>query len=324
MLNFHIQQDSDVSASKQLFDQIQFAIASGQYVAGHRLPSTRQLAMITGLHRNTISKVYQNLEETGLVESVAGSGIYVKNQAKANLQSENDLVDQPSVKVRAGIDILLAEGLKLQQIRDLFQEEIDWRIQCNQTIIISVPQLNLNEGKVMELELTKGLNIAVNLVPLEELDHLLSKTNFGTIITNRYFLKELLDIVPPNSFRVIPIDIYDYSKELVIIKKLPVQACLGIVSLSESILEIATSIVSSQRGDELLVLTAAPSNEARLAAVVRTAHTIIVGPSSFELVQNAIAQLKHDLIRIPDIICSDNYVNSKSMNALRQQLDLKS
>ena len=42
MLNFHIQPDSDVSASKQLFDQIQFAIASGQYSAGHRLPSTRQ------------------------------------------------------------------------------------------------------------------------------------------------------------------------------------------------------------------------------------------------------------------------------------------
>ncbi len=324
MLNFHIQSDSDVSASKQLFDQIQFAIASGQYAAGHRLPSTRQLAMITGLHRNTISKVYQNLEETGLVESVAGSGIYVKNQAKANLQQGNELVDQPNVQVRAGIDSLLAAGLTLQQIRDLFQEEIDWRIQCNQTIIVTVPQLNLNEGKVMELELTKGLNLAIDLVPLEDLDQLLSKTNFGTIITNRYFLKEVLDVVPPNSFRVIPIDIYDYSKELVIIKKLPLQACLGIVSLSESILEIATSIVSSQRGDELLVLTAAPSNELRLSAVVRTAHTIIVGPSSFELVQDAIAKLKHDLIRIPDIICSDNYVNSKSMNSLRQQLNLGS
>ena len=94
---------------------------------------------------------------------------------------------------------MLAEGLKLQQISDLFQEEINWRIQCNQTIIITVPQLKFSEGKVMELELTKGLNIEVNLVPLEELDKILSKTNFGTIITNRYFLKEVLDLVPPNS-----------------------------------------------------------------------------------------------------------------------------
>ena len=48
MLNFQIQSDSDVPASKQLFAQIQFAIASGQYPPAHRLPSTRQLAMITG------------------------------------------------------------------------------------------------------------------------------------------------------------------------------------------------------------------------------------------------------------------------------------
>ena len=75
MVQFHIQPDSEISASKQLFNQIQFAIASRQYPPGTRLPSTRQLAMITGLHRNTISKVYTQLEEQGLVEAQAGSGI---------------------------------------------------------------------------------------------------------------------------------------------------------------------------------------------------------------------------------------------------------
>ncbi|MDJ0545546.1 MAG: GntR family transcriptional regulator, partial [Microcystis sp. M53601_WE4] len=71
-MQFQIQPDSEIPASKQLFDQIRFAIASRQYPPGHRLPSTRQLAMITGLHRNTISKIYQQLEDDGLVESIAG------------------------------------------------------------------------------------------------------------------------------------------------------------------------------------------------------------------------------------------------------------
>src|SRR5918997_66227 len=78
MVQYHIQQDSEIPASRQLFNQMQFAIASRQYPPGHRLPSTRQLAMQTGLHRNTISKVYRQLEKTGLVESQAGSGIYVR------------------------------------------------------------------------------------------------------------------------------------------------------------------------------------------------------------------------------------------------------
>ena len=35
--------------------------------------------MQTGLHRNTISKVYRQLEVDGVVEAIAGSGIYVRD-----------------------------------------------------------------------------------------------------------------------------------------------------------------------------------------------------------------------------------------------------
>jgi len=78
-VRFHIQQESDIPASTQLYNQICFAIAARHYPPGHRLPSTRQLAMQTGLHRNTISKVYRQLEMDGVVEAIAGSGIYVRD-----------------------------------------------------------------------------------------------------------------------------------------------------------------------------------------------------------------------------------------------------
>ena len=78
-MKFHIQQESDISASTQLYNQICFAIAARHYPPGHRLPSTSQLAMQTGLHRNTISKVYRQLEIDGVVEAIAGSGIYVRD-----------------------------------------------------------------------------------------------------------------------------------------------------------------------------------------------------------------------------------------------------
>lgn len=147
MLNFQIHTDSDVPASKQLFAQIQFAIASGQYPTGHRLPSTRQLAMITGLHRNTISKVYQNLEEKGLVESVAGSGIYVKNP---ELETT---IDSPtganSNLIQETIDNLLEQGCNLTEIRELLIEEIDWRLRCQEKVIITVPRRDLSAGEIM-------------------------------------------------------------------------------------------------------------------------------------------------------------------------------
>jgi len=92
-VRFHIQQESDIAASTQLYNQICFAIAARHYPPGHRLPSTRQLAMQTGLHRNTISKVYRQLEMDGVVEAMAGSGIYVRdNLNKREFMNAKDLI----------------------------------------------------------------------------------------------------------------------------------------------------------------------------------------------------------------------------------------
>lgn len=323
MLNFKIQSDSDIPASRQLFEQIQFAIASGQYSPGHRLPSTRQLAMITGLHRNTISKVYQQLEETGLVESIAGSGIYVKAQGRENdLESDSPLVAQSNL-IKDSIEELLELGSSLAKIKELFLAEIDWRISCSKRIFVTVPHRETSAGELMQQELQESLAIPVELVMLKELPSIQEDHNFGTIVTSRYFLKEVLGIIPPNSFRVFPIDIYNYARELEIIQKLPAQACLAIVSLSQGILGVAGSIVKSQRGDDLLVLTALANNPERLKAVIRSAHTVISDPASYEIVKQAIADTREDLIRFPDVICSENYISAKSIDLLKQELGLE-
>ncbi|MGL5942345.1 MAG: GntR family transcriptional regulator [Waterburya sp.] len=322
MLNFQIQSDSDVPASKQLFAQIEFAIASGQYPPGHRLPSTRQLAMITKLHRNTISKVYQQLEENGLVESIAGSGVYVKIHGRENTSKSDSPIVNSVNAIKESLDQVLELGCALEQIKELFLEEIDWRLNCCDRVMVTVPQRDISAGKIMQQELQNSFSVEIELIELEELPQILAKINFGTLITIRYFIQEVLALVPPNSFRVIPIDIYDYQKELQLIKTLPAQACLGIVSLSEGTLSIASSIVNSLRGDDLLVLTAAHSDRDRLRAVIRSSHTIITGYASDEFVKTEIMAMREDLIRIPEVISTDSYISEKSIKLLQRELGL--
>ncbi len=323
MLNFQIQSDSDVPASKQLFAQIQFAIASGQYPPAHRLPSTRQLAMITGLHRNTISKVYQQLEESGLVESIAGSGIYVKLHERENTLKSDSPVAASVNAIKESIDRVLKLGCTIEQVKELFIEEIDWRISCSERVVVTVPQRDIGAGEMIQQELQNSLSIEVELIELEKLPQILAEINFGTLVTNRYFIQEVLAIVPPNSFRVIPIDMYDFNKELEIVKALPSQACLGIVSLSEGTLSVASSIVNSLRGDDLLVLTSSLSDRDRLRAVIRAAHTIITGYTSYDLVKAEIMAMREDLIRIPDVISTDSYIGEKSINLLKRELGIR-
>ena len=281
--------------------------------------------MITGLHRNTISKVYQQLEENGLVESIAGSGIYVKLHERDNKANESDSPVAASIRaIKEGVDRVLELGCTIDQVKELFFEEIDWRISCCDRVVVTVPHRDLAAGEIIQQELQTTLGIEIELIELEQLPKkILEKINFGTLITNRYFIKEVLAIVPPNSFRVIPIDIYDYNKELEIIKRLPPQACLGIVSLSEGTLSVASSIVNSQRGDDLLVLTSALSDRDRLRAVIRAAHTVIAGYTSYDQVKAEIMAMREDLIRIPDVISVNSYISEKSIKLLQRELGLK-
>lgn len=328
MFQFQIQSESEIPASKQLFDQLRFAIASRQYPPGHRLPSTRQLAIITGLHRNTVSKVYQQLEEDGLVESLAGSGIYVKVPSH---ESSNP-IDSPLRQqypeagqlMQKNLDDLLTRGLTLSQVRELFLAEIDWRLRCTAKVWIAVPLSDMGAGKLMLNELEQSLDIPVEMVPLEELSQILAKTKSGTVVTSRYFIHQAEAIAAPHSIRVIAVDIHDYSKELAIVKKLPRDSCLGLVSLSDGILRVAEILIHSLRGDDLLIMTAQASQPAKLRAIVRSAKTIISDRASYPIIQKAIRASRDDLIRWPDIICSENYIGEKSINLLRRELGLGS
>lgn len=326
MINFQIRLGSDISPSQQLLDQIRFAIASRQFPPGKRLPSTRQLAQQTGLHRNTISKVYRELEKMGLVESLVGSGIYVKAQGhEEGTQSTSPLLDQyPKAKgiIKQSLDDLLTQGYNLEQIRELMLAEIDWRLCCNALVLVTVPQKDIGAGKLMALELESALSIPVQLVTLEQLEYNIEMASSATVVTSRYFITEVSTLVSAKSMRVIPVDIYDYRQELNLIKKLPPNSKLGIVSLSDGILKVAEMIINSLRGDDLFMMTTQPTDEYKLKNLVRSCQTIICDNSSFVTVKKMVNSVQEDLIRTPQIIHSESYIGTKSINLLKRELGI--
>jgi len=326
VVQFHIQPDSDIPASTQLYDQIWFAIASRQYPPGYRLPSTRQLAMQTGLHRNTISKVYRQLEEAGVVEAQPGSGIYVRESTVESARLASPLWEQfPQARstVEASLDDLLSQGCSLHQARELFLAEIDWRLRCSAQVLVTTMRQDMGAGQLMTRELEAALNIPVQLVPLEELEEVLAQTRSGTVVTSRYFITEAEAIAAPKSVRVIPIDIYNYAKELEMLKDLPSGTSLGMVSLSTGILRAAEVIAYSLKGDDILVMTAQTDDAPKLNALVRNSHTIVVfDQASLPALKRAIAAARDDLIRPPQLVVCGNYIDADSISLLKRELGL--
>ena len=319
-MRFHIQQEIDIPASTQLYNQICFAIAARYYPPGHRLPSTRQLAMQTGLHRNTISKVYRQLETDGVVEAIAGSGIYVRDNLKKSFNSKNNFNTTPDLETKKAVDKLIKLGCTLQETRNLLTNEIDWRIKCGSRIIVSTPREDIGASMLIAEDLSPNINVPVEVVPMEELEKVLCNSNNGTIVTSRYFLQPLEKLAKQYRVRAIAVDLSDFQKELKIIKELKPGSCVGIVSISPGLLRAAEIIIHSMRGSDIVIMTTISDNSSRLLALLKASNHIVCDGPSLSVIENTLLKNRSQLMRLPQIICAKNYLSIKTINHLKTEI----
>ena len=65
----------------QIADQIRDRILQGEWEAGERIPSIRELAIELGVNPNTVTKSYQALLDWGIVANQRGRGYFVSDEA---------------------------------------------------------------------------------------------------------------------------------------------------------------------------------------------------------------------------------------------------
>jgi GntR family transcriptional regulator len=68
---------SGVPIYRQIIDQVRSAIATGTLGPGDRLPTVRQLSVDLSVNPNTVSRAYNELELTGIVQTHMGSGTFI-------------------------------------------------------------------------------------------------------------------------------------------------------------------------------------------------------------------------------------------------------
>lgn len=66
----------------QLVEKLKLAIVAGEYPAGERLPSVRDLAMEIKANPNTVQRALVDLEQTGLIYTQRTNGKFVTEDQK--------------------------------------------------------------------------------------------------------------------------------------------------------------------------------------------------------------------------------------------------
>src|SRR5437764_5529680 len=68
MLPLHLQPQSHVPLYIQLRDQLRALVHAGDLRPGDRIPASRELATMLGVHRTTVANAYAELESEGLIQ----------------------------------------------------------------------------------------------------------------------------------------------------------------------------------------------------------------------------------------------------------------
>jgi GntR family transcriptional regulator len=84
----------EIPLREQLMTQVVLGILCRELLPGHRLPSTRELARRFGIHPNTASAAFGQLEREGWVEFRHGSGVFVSRSRPETPLSPETAIDQ--------------------------------------------------------------------------------------------------------------------------------------------------------------------------------------------------------------------------------------
>jgi len=78
MLPLHLQPESHIPLYIQLRDQLRSLVHAGDLRPGDRIPASRELASLLGVHRTTVANAYAELEAEGLIQGHVGRGTFIR------------------------------------------------------------------------------------------------------------------------------------------------------------------------------------------------------------------------------------------------------
>ncbi len=272
-----ISRESPVPIRDQLIEQIGLQIAAGLLHSEEKLPSIRALAQRLGIHYNTVSSAYSQLADVGLLDIRQGSGAKVASKVR---KREIDLEV-------ANLDNLLRDFLAAAAEHGFDRKELKVRINkvlaVKPVVRVLVVDRNPDFHKLLTAELQPHFAIPVETVTAEELKDKELLIQDSLIVTSLYHLVSLqrLDIDPT---RLVVCHVDPARSEMELVGGLRSGSLVLLVSVSPTLLKMATNMVAALRGEEIAVRALTPEDERELGYTLQFADAVICDQPSCETV----------------------------------------
>lgn len=212
----------------QVMSGIADKIVTGVYPVGSLLPSCRKLAADLGVNKNTVTKAFSMLRESGLVKPLAGEGMLVlKRPSVDRKDAQNMLV--------ASLDEVLYQsrvmGIGAEQVREVFQDALS---KWYESVRLTMALVECNEYDAVSLanHIRKELPLSVTAVLLNDFVAEAGRyvEDNDLIVTTFYHLAEVKAVLPPDdASRVVALQDRPTVKSLLALAGIPAGR-IGIVA----------------------------------------------------------------------------------------------
>jgi GntR family transcriptional regulator len=208
IVDLKIDRKNRLPIHSQLKAQLIHLIQTRQLAPGTRLPTVRQLAGFLRVNRNTVSRVFSEMEREGYVICMAGRGTHVapaKSESKIKMQKVQGLIEiideaiQRARQLGFGADELsltlyartqISQPDPLGELRTLF-------IECNKS-----------DTDLFRKQLEQELNIQVDALLVDELQQAVARDpdylkRYALLITTFYHIREVQAMIAKTAIDVV-------------------------------------------------------------------------------------------------------------------------
>jgi DNA-binding transcriptional regulator YhcF (GntR family) len=276
-VEFALNRKGGVPLHDQLLAQLELQILTGTIAPGQRLPSVRALARRLGLHANTVSSAYRDLEKAGHVELRRGAGVYVRAGVPAALDEARGLDEM----VRLALSAAFKKGHSGSEIRAAVERWL--RAAPPERVVLVDPRRETID--LVAHEIRSALGVPASGCTLEELEGDPSLASGALLLALPYHAAKAARAAPAAALETVHVEAS--PEEQKIVRALPEGAMILVVSTSPILLQIAGAFVGGLRGDEVLVETRLLSRRVEWRRLVPVADVVFADALSTPAVREA-------------------------------------
>ena len=237
-MDISLSRKSEVPLHRQLAEQLVFLITSGKLRPGHQVPSVRALARRLSIHRNTVSRAYQELVRRQWLIRRRGSRLCVVTPRNPQVEIPEDLEELINQTMEKAHEM----GYSLRALREAARARL---LVVPDRFLVVEKETEL--GRIIQAEIFAALHVSIDVCAPEALTSHPELAAGAEVVVPDHALHSLKSLVPRNR-PPLPLKFSEPDEHLEFVQKLKEPSIIAVVSVSPTFLRTARSLLAAAIG----------------------------------------------------------------------------